>query len=403
MRILHLVTTLDWVGGIETYLLNLIPAMEANGIEQHVLYATGNPELHPRSKLLPIINQCGKSAEIAGAEAIRSELRRVEPDIVHIHNIVNGGVIKACLAECPTMITAHGYRYICPSSDQYYRRTKSICERSCGPGCIPTTLWHRCLTPRPQYALPFYRLARLFIQESNRFARLIAPSENAAQRYIRAGFPAHKTTILSYFTPIEPVQQPLGDPRRKTLLFIGRLRPYKGYDYFIEAIGRLDHSYHGLIVGDANDRVRTEIEELSRSHGCTGRIQLRNWVPREQMENLYRQVSALIFPSIWPETLGIVGLEAMSFGVPVIAASVGGVTEWLQHDVTGLLVEPKDGKGLALAAERLHVLEPDYRRMAHAGINLMKSKFNKEDHVTKLTEIYSVVSQTKFIGRKAHA
>ena len=64
------------------------------------------------------------------------------------------------------------------------------------------------------------------------------------------------------------------------------------------------------------------------------------------------QSNVLVFPSVWAETLGIVGLEALAHGVPVVASDVGGVREWLDDEKTGFLVPPKSPQAIASAIQQ---------------------------------------------------
>src|SRR5690606_6979050 len=88
-------------------------------------------------------------------------------------------------------------------------------------------------------------------------------------------------------------------------------------------------------------------EARAMSLGCADRIELREWVDRASVRAIYSGATVLAFPSLWPETLGIVGLEALACGVPVVASDIGGVREWLRPGETGIPVPPGDAGALA--------------------------------------------------------
>jgi glycosyltransferase involved in cell wall biosynthesis len=167
------------------------------------------------------------------------------------------------------------------------------------------------------------------------------------------------------------------------------VRANKGYDVFIEALGRLGAGVQGTMVGDFDDQTRARVMAIARSSGCADRIELRPWARREEITEAFAAASVFVFPSIWPETLGIVGLEALATGVPVVASDVGGVREWLRDGENGYLVPPKDSVAIA---ERVRLLldSPERNRaFGEAGLALMREKFAVSVHTDQLEAIYS--------------
>ena len=108
---------------------------------------------------------------------------------------------------------------------------------------------------------------------------------------------------------------------------------------------------------------------------------------------IFERTTVLAFPSLWPETLGIVGLEAMANGAPVVASDVGGVREWLVDGESGYLAPPGDAVALA---ERMQSIIVDGQRsllMGQAGINMVRNKFAPESHLDRLLSIYEEVAE----------
>ena len=96
----------------------------------------------------------------------------------------------------------------------------------------------------------------------------------------------------------------------------------------------------------------------------------------------------MAFPSLWPETLGIVGLEALACGVPVVASDVGGVREWLGDAQTGLLVPAGNPAALAEAVQRLLNSCQLRQSFGRNGIDLIRRQFSPGRHLDILLEIY---------------
>lgn len=387
MRILHLNEHLNWTGGVETYLLHLIPALEAHGLEQYYAFARGDSSLLANSFEVPELGHFAKRAEQLGYERVRCILDQIKPDVIHVHRVYNLGALRACLDSCPTVVTCHDYLYLCPAGSFFYRRTKTICQRQAGLACFAVTLFKHCLTPKPRYALAYYRRVKTFLQWRERFAKIICPSESVRERLLRVGFPAEKTQTLPYFCPIEPLDEPRPTPPKPTILFVGRIRPIKGYDVFIRALGQLA-GVRGILVGDLNGDTSRRINELAKKWDCASRLEVHPWASRGQIPELFKSATIFVFPSVWPETLGIVGLEAMAHGVPVVASDVGGVRQWLRDGVNGALVPPRDATALADAVRRLLNSPESLQRMSQNAIRTIKEGFLLGQHVENLMSLY---------------
>jgi glycosyltransferase involved in cell wall biosynthesis len=209
-----------------------------------------------------------------------------------------------------------------------------------------------------------------------------------ADRFIRAGFPTDRTMVLPYFCPIPVAAAPARHDHQPTMLFIGRVRETKGVECFVRALGLMASDVRGLIVGDASPKQLADLRAIATASNCAQRLEIRPWASRDQLREIYAQATIFAFPSIWPETLGIVGLEALASGVPVVASHIGGVREWLIDGQTGLLVPPNDPKSLADAASRL-IAAPQLREaMGRNGTALIRSRFSPAAHVVNLIDLY---------------
>ncbi|MFO1092544.1 MAG: glycosyltransferase family 4 protein [Planctomycetaceae bacterium] len=388
MRILHVNDHLASVGGIETYLLSLMPRLERLGHQQMFVFGKGNPSLADRAAQVLELSQGGKRHEDAGRRALSRILADFRPDVVHLHNIYNVGAIDACLNSAPTVVTGHDFRYVCPASSMFYKRTERICTRRCGPACFGVTLRQKCLTIRPRYAIAYYRRVRWMASNWGRFAGLITPSHAAMERFVQAGFPREQSSVLPYFCPLEPLAAPRPNPEQPTILFLGRITAIKGFRYFVQALGRLPANVRGVMIGDFSDENRRRVKSLSADSGCADRLELRPWAERNVIQATMCAASVVCFPSICPETLGIVGLESLACGVPVVASDVGGVREWLIPEVTGLLSPAKDAAAMADGIRTLLTSPELNQRMGRAGLELIREKFSPERHVAGLMDIY---------------
>ncbi len=144
------------------------------------------------------------------------------------------------------------------------------------------------------------------------------------------------------FRPLDAVESRLSlglDPDVPVLLFIGRIEPLKGIDVLIRAASQLDGKFQLLVVGgDEKDAMRThELHVLAEEMGVEGKVVFGDAVPHDELPRYYSAASICVVPSYY-ESFGLVALEAMACGVPVIASRVGGLKETVQDGRTGYLI-----------------------------------------------------------------
>lgn len=168
------------------------------------------------------------------------------------------------------------------------------------------------------------------------------------------------------------------------IVTVGRLVRRKGMDNVIDALSRLDaaHDTELLIIGGPGDAEATmQDDEAKRLHalaverGVADRVVFAGQVSREEMPPLLRSADAVVCTP-WYEPFGIVPLEAMACGVPVVAAAVGGLTDTVVDGVTGRLVPPKDPDALASALTEIFDDESAVRELGNAGRERVESRYS---------------------------
>lgn len=136
--------------------------------------------------------------------------------------------------------------------------------------------------------------------------------------------------------------------RSKKLLFVGRLVPYKGLKYLVDAMRLLDREYSLDIIGDGP--LKAEIEDQIKEHSLEYRIRIHGGLCEEEKFNLLEKTGILVLPSVTKnEAFGIVLLEAMAFKTPMISTNIkGSATGTVNiHGETGFVVEPANSLELA--------------------------------------------------------
>jgi D-inositol-3-phosphate glycosyltransferase len=196
---------------------------------------------------------------------------------------------------------------------------------------------------------------------------------------------------LVHFSPAPASDSPAVPERacRYRLLSVGRLVPRKGYDTTIEALTRLPDT-ELIIAGGADAAPEPEHDRLvavAERVGVAERVRLIGQVARTDMPALLRSAD-LVVCSPWYEPFGIVPLEAMACGVPVVASAVGGMLDTVVDGVTGAHVPPRDPAALAEVTAAL--LESPNRRaeLARAGLERVRSRYSWDRVAADTAAVY---------------
>ncbi len=273
---------------------------------------------------------------LAGARAIRREVRAWRPDVVHAHWWFPGGlsaILPGTLDGRPLVVTMHGSDVrlalgIAPARALFARVTRRA---------VTTTAVSRWLCEQAGTMSPG-------------LACEVAPMPVATDS----------------FAPPPPAAA------REGLLFVGRLTEQKGVDVLLRALARTRAPIPLTIVGAGPEE--QGLRSLAAELRLGDRVRWLGSQPQARLAALYGEARALVVPSR-EEGLGLVAVEAHLCGTPVVAFASGGLVDVVQHERDGLLVPTGDIDGLARAADRLES-DPDLAsRLGAAGRDAALSAF----------------------------
>jgi glycogen synthase len=152
-------------------------------------------------------------------------------------------------------------------------------------------------------------------------------------------------------------------PWRWRLLYVGRIDERKGIDTAVRALEHLPAEATLDIVGSGDDAAEQRLRALADE-----RVRFVGIVAREQLPGVYADADAVVFPVRWREPWGVVPLEAMGVGRPVVATGRGGSGEYLRDGDNALLFDPEDPAALAAQVTRLAGDESLRRRLRASGL-----------------------------------
>jgi glycosyltransferase involved in cell wall biosynthesis/MoaA/NifB/PqqE/SkfB family radical SAM enzyme len=301
-------------------------------------------------------------------------LAQVRPDVVHIghlNHLSTSLVARAARAEVPVVFTLHDYWLMCPRGQfmQMFPEDPAnlwaACDgqedRKCAERCYAryfsgdpaehdreVGVWAEWVRRRMAHVREVAELVDVFV----------APARYLRDRFLQDfGLPASKVVYLDYGfdrsrfvgrrrTPGEPF----------TFGYIGTHIPAKGIHHLLEAFGRLSGSPRLRVWGRPRGQDTAALRDLAdRLPGDAGqRVEwLSEYRNQDIVADVFDRVDAIVVASVWAENSPLVIHEAQQCRVPVVTADYGGMGEYVQHEVNGLLFAHRDPVDLARQLQRL--------------------------------------------------
>jgi glycosyltransferase involved in cell wall biosynthesis len=322
MRILHFSQSLP--GGPASYLEELAPAQLSEIGAENLRFVL--PSEH-RDQVPSIPDSCFRGfaqtrrtlRDLAQVQAfVQAEIAAFRPDIVHLHSSFAGGLVRL-----PALFKARDFKIVYCAHGWAFAREGG-------------RLKNRCLA-LAERVMSVAADAIVNISESEERAALDYGLDGRKMTTIRNG-------IARITTPANP--KSFGD-KGINLLFVGRHDPQKGLDILLEAMSALERDdVHLHVLGSA------VVSNSTYDHAPTRNVTFHGWADRETVFRRMISADAVVMPSRW-EGFGLVAVEAMRLGRPVIASERGALPEIVRHGETGLIFDPADRNALIAILRKL--------------------------------------------------
>ncbi len=238
---------------------------------------------------------------------------------------------------------------------------------------------------------------------------VIATCSDEAFELRALGVPAARISVipcgvdLEHFTPT--ASRPGGEVHR--IMTIGRLVKRKGVGQVVRALGVLaergaDDVELAIVGGSGADEPEARrLLALAAELGVADRVRLIGQVTRRDMPSML-QTADVVVATPWYEPFGIVPLEAMACGVPLVVSSVGGLIDSVVHGVTGLHVPPRDPEAIADALESLFADVPRMRELGRNGRTRVEGRYSWDRIASDTARSYrSTIARTRRDARAA--
>lgn len=380
-------------GGLEQYLNQLYIELALRGHQNTLLYGeSASPKYDlPGIKTYHIDKITHVKCMNLGYKLARTKelLLSVKPEIVFIHQVLNPKLIELLTADIPSVRFVHGFKLICPEGSKSLKSKLTPCSYPLGLGCQIKAYTHRCMPRNLCLGLSLILKSKKNIRLHQERSNMVVASDYMKSVLIYNGFDDSKIKVIPYFTYLPELDNDLFRTDSMLVLALGRLVKTKGMDLLIKAFKNVKKTAQLAIIGNGPEMQK--LKDLTESLKLDKRVSFYGWLSHEKLDFFYRRCSLVVVPSIWPEPFGIVGIEAMAYGKPVVASEVGGISEWCLNKETGLLVDPKNSEELGRTINRL-LEDLEYaREMGKKGRKLVKERFIPEAHLDRLISFFENV------------
>jgi len=306
---LHITDRLSQRGGADWHLLGVLDSLQQSC---ELLLAVGRDD---GSATAPCSTEMISGLDAPDRQPVGAKLDELagsfSPDIIHMHNCMNPEALEwaASASGRLRVATVQDHRSFCPGRGKL-TLAGLVCTNAMSPDVCA-----ECFTD-DDYAQRITSVTTERLAALQRFDRLIVLSHYMKRELAAVGVTPERITVIPPFVHGLDANAPLSGP--PCVLFAGRLVQAKGVDDALAAWRMSEIDLPLVFAGSGTERQRLE------DTGC----EVLGWIAHEEMSAVYRRARVVLMPSRWQEPFGIVGLEALSLGVPVVAWNSGGIADW---------------------------------------------------------------------------
>jgi glycosyltransferase involved in cell wall biosynthesis len=342
---------------------------------------------HPAIKIVPMRNRWGSLAPIVVHQTGRPLLNRKfletffrQPfDVIHYNNIsLLGGPQIYQYGSAVKLVTFHDYWAVCPMST-LYKYGKEICKKK---NCVLCMLY----TKKPPQ---WWRYTRLMSKSLKHIDAMISPSGLLKDFLQREGVEGNFYHIPNFVVPEEA--KPDGGGRspfpNSYFLFVGRLEKNKGVQNLIPVFQK---GRYGSLLIAGDGYYRDELENIANG---SPHIKFLGYLDQNDLKGYYQHARALIVPSIWYEIFGLVIIEAMRLGTPIIAHDIAGPGELVRCSKAGLVYQTTN----ELEANLVNLMSDTelQEKFSKNGVQYFNDNFTPEIHLSRYFSLIEDIRSQK--------
>jgi glycosyltransferase involved in cell wall biosynthesis len=362
--------------GDDARLLTSTAGDAANGTAEFTAFGTGQVAAQA---FLQIVNPFAVAS-------VRQSLREFDPHLVCVNMFAHhlSPAIFHALGNTPVVLLVSDYKCVCPVGSKLLP-DGSLCTAQagwvcCRSGCVSFPHW---LRDQLRYAYLHSAIRRVH--------RVLVCSHWVQNELAAAGI---ASDVILWPAPAPSptfTRNPSPDP---AFLFCGRLDVEKGVNLLLRAFARLRAEIPSVrlrVVGQGPER--SNLERIAGSLGIEDSVTFLGWLSPLEIEHQLSDAWASLVPSLWAEPLGLVAVEAIVRGVPVVASASGGLGEIVESGISGLLFPNNDESALT---ECLRTIASRRRFPTHTlpdeVVKRAAETFSLDRHIRGMRKIFAEVT-----------
>jgi len=386
VRILFVSEKCGYFGGVEQNVAVSVGGLREMGHECFIAFGEKTEkESDKYAQLFDDALQCREMSSPNAVELARPFLEiveRVSPDVLYLHKVRRTDFCLPFVGKLRIVRMVHDHDLCCPRRHKYYFHNEKVCRSKAGWRCyMDLAFLARNSSAGRSISLVSITEKLREMRRNYKWDLLLVGSRFMRDELIQNRFPASKVHILPPVVPWrQEVQTPV--PSDPIVLCVAQLIRGKGVDLLLRALQGLSCDYQAMIVGTGN--AEQDLKALSRTLGLGDRVCFQGWLDNKAITRFYSRSRVIAFPSRWPEPFGMIGLEAMQHGRAVVGFDVGGVSDWLEHEVTGLLVPEADVEAFGNALQRVLTDSDLAERLGRTALVRARERFSFENYIEYL-------------------
>ena len=373
-------------GGEDTVVANEKKMLEKHG-HKVILYSRNNVELKQMSKIRILFLPFTTVFNLRTYQEIKKHIRRENIELVHIHNTLNlispAVYYAAKSMKVPVVQTVHNFRLLCPGATFY--RNGHICEDcvknglksavkySCYRGSKAQTLICAISTWLHRTTGIYGKINYICLTEFNKNKLLQLKHIKPERVFVKPNFVENNNSFI-------PEEE-----RLNQFVFVGRLDKLKGVDILFEAWKRMGEGAIKLIVcgmGPMEDWCKSFIKENVVN------IEMRGFVPNDEVLKIIANSKALVLPTQWYEGFPMSIVEAFSVGTPVICSDLGNAGSVVEEGITGYKFDYESIESIMSAIDKMKEKPLNKEKIKR----IYEIKYSENANYKILNDIYTGIS-----------
>lgn len=327
-------------------------------------------------------------------EQLTTLLDEFQPDVVQVHYVARPERLPELAARVPTCVFLHDQTWFCLCGDRADRNF-SPCHRPHGAACLFWNYAQGCGSKNPKANLTRWRRTeQLGVLKSLPTARIQVASKFMTRGLQENGYDLARVDLMPLFSEPPPA---VAETEPGLLLLPARLVPGKGVQLALDALALLKPlAWRLVIAGDGWHRAALAAQ--AQRLGMGERVIFLGEVAPAVLARWYARAQLVLFPVLRQEPFGLIGVEALAYGKPIVALAGGAVEEWLWPEETGLRVDERTPAAFADAIREL--LENPARCQAMGVAALQRyPRFHPSAYVARLVASFERTQETFRRGR----